>query len=120
MISKAIEKAVDIINRNLSDLKSEAVIIRNTETYDLATGKNVFTATEEVVSGFMDSFGFTEVDDVKVLQEDIKFMILSNTEIEFDSVKDQIKLGLLTYNIIGIKKSSISSKNILYILQLRM
>jgi hypothetical protein len=120
MIPQAIDKAVDILNRKLSSMKVTATILRNSESYNLSTGKNTLTSVEETVTGFMDSFGYTEIDNVKVLQEDVKFLILSTFEIAFDSVVDQIKIGLFTYNIVSVKKAAVGTKNILYTLQLRM
>ena len=120
MISKSIDKAISLVNKRLASVKIDATIIRNTETYNLSTGKNTLTSTNESITGFMDSFGYSEVDNVKVLQEDIKFLILSTFEIPFSSMVDQIKIGLFTYNIVSIKKVAVGSKNILYTLQLRI
>lgn len=120
MIPQAIDKAVDTVNRKLSSMKVTAVILRNTESYSTVTGKNTLVSTDEAMTGFMDSFGYSEVDNVKVLQEDVKFLILSTVEIAFDSVVDQVKIGLFTYNIVSVKKVAVGTKNILYTLQLRM
>ena len=120
MISKSIDKAISLVNKRLASVKIDATIIRNTETYNLSTGKNTLTSTNESITGFMDSFGYSEVDNIKVLQEDIKFLILSTFEIPFSSMVDQIKIGLFTYNIVSIKKVAVGTKNILYTLQLRM
>jgi len=120
MISKSIDKAIDVVNKRLADIKVDAIIIRNTETYNVLTGRNTITSTEESITGFMGSFEYSEIDNIKILQEDIKFLILSTFEIPFNSVTDQIKIDSFTYNIIGVRKVSIGSKNVLYTLQLRI
>jgi hypothetical protein len=120
MISKSIDKAIDVINKRLADIKVDAIIVRNTETYNVLTGRNTTTSTEESITGFIGSFEYSEVDNVKVLQEDIKFLILSTFEIPFNSVTDQIKVDSLTYNIVSVKKVRVGSKNVLYTLQLRI
>ena len=120
MIPQAIDKAIDVVNRKLASIKADATILRNAESYSTSTGKNTLTSVEEAITGFMDSFGYTEVDNVKVLQEDVKFLIMSTFEIAFDSVVDQIKIGLFTYNIVSVRKIAVGTKNILYTLQLRM
>lgn len=120
MIAKTIDNAVDLINRKFSGLKTEASIIRNTELYDLNVGKVVNSSTEEAISGFIDSFNFNEIDDVKVLQDDLKFILISSTEIRLDSVKDQIKIGLFSYIIRNVRKYSVGNKNVVYVLQLRL
>lgn len=120
MIIDTINSAINRVNKTLAEFKVAATIIRNTESYDANTGVNTLIPTEESISGFMDSFSYNEVDNVKVLQDDVKFSILSSEEVVLNSVIDQVKIGSVIYQIVSVKKISIGSSNILQTLQLRV
>jgi len=120
MIIEAVESGFNQAKSILVELSIPAVVKRHTESYDLASGQNVLATTNQDILGVIDTFNFTEIDHVKVLQDDMKFLIVANDEIVFKSMVDQIEVSGIVYNILSFQKAMVGAKNFLYTLHLRV
>lgn len=118
MILQGITKALAQVNK-LTEIYAPATLVVNAQSYDVSTGNNTLVATESAIQGIIDSFDFKEIDNDKVLQNDIKFIVMSTSSLTFNSATDQVILRNIKYNIVHVKAISIGSSDIMYTLQLR-
>lgn len=119
MILQSVLKGLEAIKK-YSELFTGATLIRQTESYSTDTGVNTITQETHVIKGIPENFNFTEIDDVKVLQNDMKFHVFVEDGLDFQSAVDLIQIDGLKYNIVAVRTTKLGPSNILYTLQLRV
>lgn len=119
MILQSVLKGLETVKK-YSELFIDATWIRQTESYSTDTGVNTISQSSTALKGITENFNFTEIDDVKVLQNDLKFHVMVEDNLDFQSMVDKIKIDGLEYNIVAVRTTKLGSSNILYTLQLRV
>lgn len=118
MIVEKIQKAISIISKR-AELLVSANLHSRTESYDVASGSVISTSNSVPVKGVFEQFDIREIDNLKVFQDDIKFIVLVENGLSVNSLNDKIEIDGIDYDIIKYRNINVGTTKILYVLHLR-